>query len=162
MKRNRSRVMRNNRPHGDNQQGFQHNHHDERPRHQHNRPYLQQQHDKHLNAARDAMSMGDRVAAENSFQHADHFLRLLNECRDLKPQQDTRRHHDGKPSESHAPRHKTDDSRNESAPIAQITDKNSDEGVQAVQSDMPKETVIKPVKRTVRRKPPVEALASEA
>jgi len=38
----------------------------------------QQLMEKFLAMARDATSMGDRVAAENYFQHADHYYRVLN------------------------------------------------------------------------------------
>jgi len=36
--------------------------------------------DKYLGLARDALADGDRVMAENYFQHADHYLRVLNEA----------------------------------------------------------------------------------
>ncbi|MFZ5608140.1 MAG: DUF4167 domain-containing protein [Pseudomonadota bacterium] len=35
--------------------------------------------EKFKSLARDALAMGDRVLAENYLQHADHYLRLLNE-----------------------------------------------------------------------------------
>jgi pentatricopeptide repeat protein len=35
--------------------------------------------EKYLNQARDALSMGDRVLAENWFQHADHCYRMMME-----------------------------------------------------------------------------------
>lgn len=38
----------------------------------------QQLMDKYLALARDASSQGDRVLAENYFQHADHYYRVLN------------------------------------------------------------------------------------
>ncbi|PWE16793.1 DUF4167 domain-containing protein [Marinicauda salina] len=34
-------------------------------------------HDKYLQLARDAMSSGDRVMAENYYQHAEHYLRVM-------------------------------------------------------------------------------------
>lgn len=37
----------------------------------------QQQREKYQNMARDAMSMGDRVLAENYLQHADHYHRVI-------------------------------------------------------------------------------------
>ena len=37
-----------------------------------------QVHERYLNLARDASAAGDRVAAENFFQHADHYYRLIN------------------------------------------------------------------------------------
>src|SRR3954468_1420807 len=38
----------------------------------------QQLMEKYLSLARDATSAGDRVLAENYFQHADHYYRVLN------------------------------------------------------------------------------------
>jgi len=37
-----------------------------------------QLHEKYLLMARDAHSSGDRVAAENYFQHAEHYYRIIN------------------------------------------------------------------------------------
>ena len=37
-----------------------------------------QVYDKYLTLARDATSSGDRVAAENFFQHAEHYFRIMN------------------------------------------------------------------------------------
>jgi hypothetical protein len=36
-----------------------------------------QVHEKYLQLARDAQSSGDRVAAENYFQHAEHYYRII-------------------------------------------------------------------------------------
>jgi len=36
-----------------------------------------QTHEKYLALARDALAGGDRVAAENYFQHADHYYRVV-------------------------------------------------------------------------------------
>jgi Domain of unknown function (DUF4167) len=100
MKRNRPRVVRNNRPqsegqshtHNNNNHHHHNNHrdHDDRARH-HNRANLQQQHDKYLNLAREALSLSDRVLAESYFQHADHYLRLLNEQREHRAQMEAKR-----------------------------------------------------------------------
>jgi len=38
---------------------------------------VQQVHDKYLTLARDATSSGDRIAAENYFQHAEHYYRII-------------------------------------------------------------------------------------
>jgi hypothetical protein len=43
--------------------------------------------EKYLAQARDALSMGDRVLAENYFQHADHCFRMLAEENASRPQQ---------------------------------------------------------------------------
>ena len=37
-----------------------------------------QVYDKYLTLARDAATLGDRVAAENYFQHAEHYYRLMS------------------------------------------------------------------------------------
>ena len=37
-----------------------------------------QVHERYLTLARDAQAAGDRIAAENFFQHADHYYRLIN------------------------------------------------------------------------------------
>ena len=44
-----------------------------------NRGNAQQLLDKYLSLARDSLSQGDRIAAENFFQHADHFQRVISE-----------------------------------------------------------------------------------
>lgn len=38
---------------------------------------LAQVYDRYQTLARDAMSVGDRIAAENFLQHADHYYRLI-------------------------------------------------------------------------------------
>ena len=38
---------------------------------------VQQVHDKYLTLARDATSSGDRIGAENYFQHAEHYYRII-------------------------------------------------------------------------------------
>ena len=45
-------------------------------RNNHNAPKLIE---KYNNLAREALSSGDRILSENYFQHADHFMRVLNE-----------------------------------------------------------------------------------
>lgn len=56
------------------------------PRYENNKPRspngnrnYQQLFDKYTNLAREALSGGDRVAAEFHYQYADHYLRLINE-----------------------------------------------------------------------------------
>ncbi len=34
--------------------------------------------EKYLGMAKDALSSGDRIMAENYYQHADHYLRIIN------------------------------------------------------------------------------------
>ena len=51
-------------------------------RNNHNAPKLIE---KYNNLAREALSVGDKILSENYFQHADHFLRVLTEQENLKP-----------------------------------------------------------------------------
>ncbi len=44
-----------------------------------------QVHERYLNMARDAAAAGDRIAAENFFQHADHYYRMINANGDGRP-----------------------------------------------------------------------------
>ena len=47
-----------------------------------NRLYsAQQSFDRYSTLARDALTMGDRVIAEGYYQHAEHYLRLINGAR---------------------------------------------------------------------------------
>ena len=43
-----------------------------------------QVHEKYLTMARDAGASGDRIAAENYFQHAEHFIRILVDQEKMK------------------------------------------------------------------------------
>lgn len=44
------------------------------------------QREKYMNMGRDAQSSGDRVLAEYYFQHADHYLRIINLANQHNPQ----------------------------------------------------------------------------
>ena len=48
-------------------------------RHDHTAANAQKSYDSYLALAREAASRGDPIAAENFYQHAEHFLRLLKE-----------------------------------------------------------------------------------
>ena len=50
-------------------------------RNNHNAPKLIE---KYNNLAREALSGGDKILSENYFQHADHFMRVLNEQQSFK------------------------------------------------------------------------------
>jgi len=39
----------------------------------------QQYYEKYMTMAREALAVGDRIAAEGFYQHAEHYLRLMNE-----------------------------------------------------------------------------------
>lgn len=45
-----------------------------------------QVHEKYLTLARDAATSGDRIAAENFFQHAEHYFRIMNLGNESRPQ----------------------------------------------------------------------------
>lgn len=73
------------------------------------RRHAQQQREKYQNMARDAMSMGDRVLAENYLQHADHYHRVILS---LPPEEQRHPQHqrhpqsqDAAPGEEHAQEH---------------------------------------------------------
>ncbi|MCH8155947.1 MAG: DUF4167 domain-containing protein [Proteobacteria bacterium] len=44
-----------------------------------------QVYEKYIGLARDALSLGDRVAAENYYQYAEHYYRVLNARTDPRP-----------------------------------------------------------------------------
>ncbi len=65
------------------------------PRYENTKPRLpngnrnyQQLFDKYMNLAKEALSGGDRVAAEFHYQYADHYLRLMNERQTHRPDHD--------------------------------------------------------------------------
>lgn len=75
--------------------GFNNQHRQQKPRFQgggqhggYNRPRKNygQAREKYLAQARDALAAGDRVLAENYFQHADHCYRMLMEENANRPQ----------------------------------------------------------------------------
>jgi hypothetical protein len=45
-----------------------------------------QVHEKYLTLARDATTSGDRIGAENFFQHAEHYFRIMNLGNESRPQ----------------------------------------------------------------------------
>tara|TARA_B100000579_G_scaffold346721_1_gene299647 strand:- start:318 stop:695 length:378 start_codon:yes stop_codon:yes gene_type:complete len=54
-------------------------------RNNHNAPKLIE---KYNDLAREALSNGDKILSENYFQHADHFMRILNEQAKIKSLKD--------------------------------------------------------------------------
>lgn len=85
----RSRGRSNNKPNTQGQRFGDGNRNDQRVR---GNP--SQQLEKYKSLARDAMGSGDRVMAEYYFQHADHFLRLVNERQGPRPQEQGSDGHD--------------------------------------------------------------------
>ena len=41
--------------------------------------------EKYADLGREALSKGDKILSENYYQHADHFMRILNEQKSIKP-----------------------------------------------------------------------------
>ena len=64
-------------------------------RNNHNAPKLIE---KYNNLAREALSSGDKILSENYFQHADHFMRILNEQESLKRSKASENQTDGNSS----------------------------------------------------------------
>lgn len=85
LRRNRSRgsTPRRNNNNGHSNNGRSHGsgvyeRPESRPRH----GVASQNYERYMNQAKDALSSGDRVQAEFFYQHADHFLRILNEYKE--------------------------------------------------------------------------------
>jgi len=49
---------------------------------------VQNYYEKYMTMARESMAMGDRIAAESCYQHAEHYLRLMNESKSMTPNAD--------------------------------------------------------------------------
>ena len=45
--------------------------------------------EKYNNLAREALSNGDKILSENYFQHADHFVRVINSREEYKKNKET-------------------------------------------------------------------------
>ena len=61
--------------------------------------------EKYLALARDAQAAGDRIAAENYFQHAEHYFRIINANGEGngRPRQHPRQEGEGQPQPAAAP-----------------------------------------------------------
>ncbi|MBY0281070.1 MAG: DUF4167 domain-containing protein [Alphaproteobacteria bacterium] len=95
----------------------------DRPRHNNHRGNHQQMFDKYMNLARDSLTAGDRVAAEFNYQHADHFLRLMNERnqdREFKPNHN-------RPQHRHNNRFNTDQAQSQEKENSEIVQENDSE-----------------------------------
>ena len=79
-KRTRARVI-TNKSKGANLKSSPHDYYENQ-----NKLYsAQQSFDRYTTLARDALTMGDRVIAEGYYQHAEHYLRLINGSRQPAP-----------------------------------------------------------------------------
>ncbi|WP_051908313.1 DUF4167 domain-containing protein [Candidatus Odyssella acanthamoebae] len=58
-----------------------------------------QNYERYLSQAKEALGFGDRVQAEYYYQHADHFLRILNEYREHREHQQANQSHSSMPSQ---------------------------------------------------------------
>lgn len=61
-----------------------------------------QVHEKYLALARDAQSAGDRVAAENYLQHAEHYYRIIQVINEQSETQNQRQQRPGRDGNGHA------------------------------------------------------------
>ncbi len=59
-----------------------------------------QVHEKYLALARDATSGGDRVAAENYYQHAEHYFRIISQINEASGEAPPNRGRNGRPDGS--------------------------------------------------------------
>ena len=136
MKRPRGRGRRNNNTNNPNKH-FESNGPDVRIR-----GSAQQILTKYMQYARDAQTSGDRVNAENYFQHAEHYLRILAK---LKPRE--------KPKEVQESLATDDAGKDEagSDPLKVIDDVEAGEG-DAVKADAPAENGKKPRRRRTYKK----------
>jgi hypothetical protein len=92
LRRNRSRgsAPRRNNNNGHSNNGRSHNSGVyERPESRPRYGVASQNYERYMNQAKDALSSGDRVQAEFFYQHADHYLRILNEYKEQQRQQQT-------------------------------------------------------------------------
>ena len=62
-----------------------------------------QVHEKYLALARDATASGDRISAENFYQHAEHYFRIINVTNDSRPATQNPRPADGAQQDDTAP-----------------------------------------------------------
>ncbi len=83
IKRNRPRSNGGMRTHRNHQNGYSSNpnlkNDDNSEVRLKNRGYYQQMYDKYTTAARESLSLGERIEAECQFQHAEHYWRQLND-----------------------------------------------------------------------------------
>ena len=135
-----------------------------------NRTVLQQNVDKFLNQAREALSSGDRTLSENYLQHADHFNRLLNEQKDLQKQNDIQRAQQREQAVQSTP--ETDDAKEAPAekipekPVKKIESIQLDEAalpaaIQAEPAEQKKPIKKAAVRRAPRKKPAAKAEVKE-
>lgn len=82
--------------------------------------------EKYLTMARDAASQGDRVAAENFYQHAEHYFRVINAQQQQYGQQRPR--HMPTPAEDQGPPGDGEEEEQSNSAEAANNDGNNDDG----------------------------------
>ncbi|MHA1112914.1 MAG: DUF4167 domain-containing protein [Alphaproteobacteria bacterium] len=74
-----------------------------------------QTHEKYLALGRDALQNGDRVAAENYFQHADHYYRIVVDKNERRQQKNAEAAPQAVSEEQRPASEESDGDKNESA-----------------------------------------------
>ena len=98
-----------------------------------NRGNAQQLLDKYLSLARDSLSQGDRVAAENFFQHADHFQRIITEKNErLENRRRSNQHSNGEHSSDNADKNHKDILSSKNGEKGNIQDTNDKKSIDRV------------------------------
>lgn len=123
--RNKNSMPSNHTSHKEGNYGGFDSQENRQDRHRHNghRGNHQQLFDKYMNLARDSLTAGDRVAAEFNYQHADHYLRLMNERnqdRDFKSA-------NNKPHQRHQNRFNAEQSSNPEKESTEVVEENETE-----------------------------------
>ncbi len=77
-----------------------------------------QVHEKYLALARDAASSGDRIAAENYLQHAEHYFRIINQINEASGDNNQQRGRNGR-NEGGAPSNAHDDDEDDEEAIVE-------------------------------------------
>ena len=76
-----------------------------------------QVHEKYLALARDAASSGDRIAAENYLQHAEHYFRIINQINEASGENNQQRGRNGRNEGGAQPNGQEEDDDDEEAVV---------------------------------------------
>lgn len=113
----------------------------DKPRHNNHRGNHQQMFDKYMNLARDSLTAGDRVAAEFNYQHADHYLRLMNE----RNQEREFRPINNRPQQKHSHRFNNNQTQNPEKENSEIVEESESEKVlvsESKPSEVKEESIV--------------------
>ncbi len=110
--------------------------------------------DKYQALARDAQLSGDRVAAENYLQHAEHYARILGEA--LREQAQRREAHEAQQAARRRERQQDQQQRAQPAPAVDVASEPEDAGpiVDPDPSDQPQPDIAAPLPEMIQ---PAEA-----